>query len=218
MNKFTFNLKKFLSKKQKPLLLNIVGVGPGDSSLLTNAAIKTIKKSTVIFYPISGEDKKSYAAEIVKKYIRFKKQIPIVFPMARKEFNAEEIWSNSTEKIVKHINNRESVVLLCLGDPSIFGSSSYISEKIRTKYPEILIKTMPGISSISAGAAIQNLQLLKQGEILKVLECPNNQNEFNDLLQNEFKEKNVLVLMKIGKRWIWLKDLLKERGIIDKCF
>ena len=106
MNKFTFNLKKFLSKKQKPLLLNIVGVGPGDSSLLTNAAIKTIKKSTVIFYPISGEDKKSYAAEIVKKYIRFKKQIRIVFPMARKEFNAEEIWSNSTEKIVKYIKNR----------------------------------------------------------------------------------------------------------------
>ena len=100
--------------------LTIVGVGPGNPSLLTIAAINAIKKAKVIVCPISDDNRKSFAAEIVKKYTKFKKNIPIVFPMARKDVDPDEIWSNAAEKIVKFIKNGESVVLLCLGDTSIF--------------------------------------------------------------------------------------------------
>jgi len=51
----------------------IVGVGPGDPSLLTIAAVEAIKKAKVIVFPISDDNKKSFAAEIVKKYTKFKK-------------------------------------------------------------------------------------------------------------------------------------------------
>ena len=51
----------------------IVGVGPGDPSLLTIAAVDAIKKAKVIVFPISDDNKKSFAAEIVKKYTKFKK-------------------------------------------------------------------------------------------------------------------------------------------------
>ena len=54
--------------------LSIVGVGPGDPSLLTIAAVDAIKKAKVIVFPISGDNKKSFAAEIVKKYTKFKKK------------------------------------------------------------------------------------------------------------------------------------------------
>ena len=99
--------------------LTIVGVGPGDPSLLTIAAVNAIKKAKVIVFPISDDNKKSFAAEIVKKHTKFKKNIPIIFPMARKDFIPDEIWSNAVEKIVKFIKNGESVVLICLGDTSI---------------------------------------------------------------------------------------------------
>ena len=42
--------------------LTIVGVGPGDPSLLTIAAIDAIKKAKVIVFPISDDNKKSFAA------------------------------------------------------------------------------------------------------------------------------------------------------------
>ena len=212
------NLQQILFKKFTYGNFTIVGVGPGDSSLLTKAAIKAIKTSNIIFYPTSGNYHKSYSAEIVKKYTRFKKKIPIIFPMARREFNAEAIWEKSSKLITEYIFKGKSVVLLCLGDPTIYGSSSYIAKIIRNKYPEVFIRILPGISSISAAAAIYNFDLLKKGEILKILECPNDKNSFYDLIEKELNVKTVLVLMKIGKRWPFIKDLLKQKGMLGKCF
>ena len=51
----------------------IVGVGPGDPSLLTIAAVDAIKKAKVIVFPISDDNKKSFAAEIVKNIPNLKK-------------------------------------------------------------------------------------------------------------------------------------------------
>ena len=121
-----------------------------------------IKKANVIVFPISDGNKKSFAAEIVKKYTKFKKNIPIIFPMARKDFDPDEIWFNAVEKIVKFIKNGESVVLLCLGDTSIFASSSNILRIIKHNYPEIITKTIPGISSLSATAALNDFDLVKK--------------------------------------------------------
>ena len=60
--------KAFKSYKSDSASLTIVGVGPGDPSLLTIAALEAIKKAKVIVFPVSDDNKKSFAAEIVKKY------------------------------------------------------------------------------------------------------------------------------------------------------
>ena len=59
-------LNRFLGYKYDLPSLTIVGVGPGDPSLLTIAAVKAIKNSKVIVFPISNDDKNSVSAEIVK--------------------------------------------------------------------------------------------------------------------------------------------------------
>ena len=146
-------LKVFSGYKNSSASLTIVGVGPGDPSLLTIAALDAIKKAKVIVFPISDDNRNSFAAEIVKKYTKFKKNIPIIFPMSRQEFDPDEIWFNAVEKIVKFIQNGESVVLLCLGDTSLFASSSNILRIIKNNYPEIVTQTIPGISSLSAASS-----------------------------------------------------------------
>ena len=207
-------LKKFLGLKIDFPSLTVVGVGPGDCSLLTIAAIKAIQKAKVIIFPISNDDKKSSAAEIVKDYIKFKKTIPIIFPMARQEFDPDEIWCNAVDIIVKSIKNQDSVVLLCLGDTSLFASSSNILRIISKDYPEIITKTIPGISSISAAAALSNFNLATKGETLIIKECPSDKKELVDLISRNKGKKTVLVLMKVGKRWEWVKNLLKKEDII----
>ena len=213
-------IKKFLSllnpyKTDLPTF-TIVGVGPGDPSLLTIAAVDAIKKAKVIVFPISDDNKKSFAAEIVKKYTKFKKNIPIIFPMARKDFDPDEIWSNAVEKIVKFIKNGESVVLLCLGDTSIFASSSNILRIIKHNYPEIITKTIPGISSLSATAALNDFDLVKKGETLIIKECPSSNSELTSLIKESRKNKTVLAIMKIGKRWNLVRETLKKEDIIKK--
>ena len=159
-------LKKFIGFKNDFPSLTVVGVGPGDHSLLTIAAVQAIKKAKVIVFPISSDDKKSSAAEIVKEYIKFKKKIPIIFPMARQGFDPDEIWSNAVDIIIKFIKNQDSVALLCLGDTSLFASSANILRIIKSKHPAIITKTIPGISSISAAAALSNFNLAIKGETL----------------------------------------------------
>ena len=209
-------LKRFFGFKCNFASLTIVGVGPGDSSLLTIAAVEAIKKAKVVVFPISSDDKKSYSAEIVKEYIKFKKKIPIIFPMARKGYEPDEIWSNAVDLIVKSIRNNESVALLCLGDPTLYASSANILRIINNNYPEIITRTIPGISSISAAATLGNFDLARKGETLIVKECPSNKEKLIDLVNKNRENSNVLVLMKVGKRWFWVKDILKQENIISK--
>ena len=170
-------LKNLLGFKGDFASLTVVGVGPGDSSLLTIAAVQAIKKAKIIVYPISSDDRKSSSAEIVKKYIKFKKKIPIIFPMARQELDPDKIWYSAVDIIVKSIRNNKSVALLCLGDPSLYASSSNILRIINNNYPEIITRSIPGISSISAAASLSNFDLVKKGETLIIKECPSSKSE-----------------------------------------
>ena len=209
-------LKVFRDYKSDSASFTIVGVGPGDPALLTIAAVNAIKKAKIIAFPISDDNKKSFAEEIVKKHTKFKKKIPIIFPMARKDFDPDEIWSVAVEKIVKYIQDSESVVLLCLGDTSLFASSSNILRIIKNNYPEIVTKTIPGISSISAAAALNNFDLVKKGETLIIKECPSLNSELRSLISKSRENNTVLAIMKVGKRWNLVRDTLKKEDIIDK--
>ncbi len=210
-------LKKLFSLKSDLASLTVVGVGPGDSSLITIAAVRAIKKAKLIVFPISSDDRKSSSAEIVKKYIKFKKKVPIIFPMARQEFNPDQIWSSAVDIIVRSIRNNESVALLCLGDPSLYASSSNILRIINNNYPEIITRTIPGISSISAAAAFSNFDLVRKGETLIIKECPSTQSELKALIIHTRVNKTVLAVMKVGKRWSLVKEILEKEKIINKA-
>ncbi len=136
--------------------------------------------------------------------------------MARESFDPDEIWSNAVEKIVQFIKNGDSVVLLCLGDTSIYASSSNILRIIEEDYPEVITKTIPGISSLSAAAALNNFDLVKKGETLIIKECPSSDSELTSLICRIREENSVLALMKVGKRWNLVSKVLKKENIINK--
>ena len=207
-------IKNIFYGEDNLLSLTIIGVGPGDPSLLTIAAVRAIEKSQVIFYPISADYKNSIAGEIVKPYIKFKKRIPIVFPMARKEFDSNEVWRSAAEKIIYSVNKKKSVALLCLGDTSIYASSTYIINEIKRTYPEIQINIIPGISSLSLAAALSDFQLINSGEKLEVFECPEDADELTNLIND--KKKTVLAIMKVGKRWKWVKEVLIRNSLFSE--
>ena len=136
--------------------------------------------------------------------------------MARGDFDPDEIWSNAVEKIVKFIKSGESVVLLCLGDTSLYASSSNILRIIKNNYPDIITKTIPGISSISAAAALNDFDLVKKGETLIIKECPSSYLALTSLIMECRGNKIVLAILKVGKRWKLVKEILKNEDIINK--
>ncbi len=86
---------------------------------------------------------------------------------------------------------------------------------IKHNYPEIITKTIPGISSVSAAAALINFDLVKKGETLIIKECPSSNSELTSLIKESRENKTVLAIMKVGKRWNLVREILNKEKIIN---
>ncbi len=80
---------------------------------------------------------------------------------------------------------------------------------------KLLLKPIPGISSISAAAALNNFDLVKKGETLIIKECPSSESELTTLIRESKANKKVLAIMKVGERWNLVREILKKEDIID---
>ena len=196
--------------------LTIVGVGPGDPSLLTLAAVSAIQSATVVAYPVSHDIEKSMAENIASSWIQKKtKRLPLLFPMVSEVQPRIDAWEGATKKIFQAIKEGEKVVFLAQGDVSLFSTSSYVLLQLRKDYPQCSIKIIPGINSFSAAAAVGKLPLALQNEQLLILPTPDKPEDLKELLIEAKSNQRVLVLMKLGKKWLWVRPLLDQMKLLD---
>ena len=71
------------------------------------------------------------------------------------------------------------------------------------------------MTSFSAAAAKSKLPLAFQEEQLLVAPVPESSNELKVILSDAASMNRVVVLLKLGKKWEWVKPLLEELGLID---
>ncbi len=196
--------------------LTIIGVGPGDPSLLTLAAVEAIQESTVVSYPVSVWGGESLARKIASKWItEDKKKLPLHFPMVDDLNTLKKAWRVAGHELMKMVENNERVVFLAQGDISFFSTGSYLSKEIEKCYPECLVKLIPGVTSFSAAAAKSKFPLAFQEEQVLVAPVPETSKELKTILSEAALMKRVVVLLKLGKKWTWVKPLLKEFDLLE---
>ena len=197
-------------------VLTIAGVGPGDPSLLTLAAVDAIQESTVVSYPVSTRGGDSLAEKIASKWItKDKKKLPLHFPMVDDQNTLKSAWRVAGKELMKMVDKGERVVFLAQGDISLFSTGSYLSKELEKYHPECVVKLIPGVTSFSAAAAKSKLPLAFQEEELLVLPVPDSYDELKSILSDAASKKRVVVLLKLGKKWVWVKPLLEELGLIE---
>ena len=195
--------------------LTIAGVGPGDPSLLTIAAVDAIRDSTVVSYPVSTRGGESLAEKIASKWItKDKKKLPLHFPMVDDQNTLKSAWRVAGRELMKMVDKGERVVFLAQGDISLFSTGSYLSKELEKYHPECVVKLIPGVTSFSAAAAKSKLPLAFQEEELLVLPVPDSYDELKAILSDAASKKRVVVLLKLGKKWEWVKLLLEELDLI----
>ena len=198
-------------------VLTITGVGPGDPSLLTLAAVDAIQESTVVSYPVSTRGGASLAEKIASKWItKDKKKLPLHFPMVVDENTLKGAWRLAGNELMKMVEKGERVVFLAQGDISLFSTGSYLAKELEKYHPECVVKLIPGVTSFSAAAAKSKLPLAFQEEQLLVLPVPDSYEELKVILSDAALKKRVVVLLKLGKKWEWVKPLLEELDLIKK--
>ena len=196
-------------------VLTIAGVGPGDPSLLTLAAVDAIQESTVVSYPVSTRGGDSLAEKIASKWItKDKKKLPLHFPMVDDQNTLKSAWRVAGKELIKMVDKGERVVFLAQGDISLFSTGSYLSKELEKYHPECVVKLIPGVTSFSAAAAKSKLPLAFQEEELLVLPVPDSYDELKSILSDAALQKRVVVLLKLGKKWEWVKLLLEELDLI----
>lgn len=134
-----------------------IGVGPGDSELITLKGINAIKQSDYIFIPKSKGE--STAGLIADEYTEGKNIIELEFPMG--EDNSDR-YKKAAKIIDETLKDGQVASFLTLGDPMTY--STYIYLILELSEYNIDISTIPGITSFAASTSILNTPLTLKGE------------------------------------------------------
>ncbi len=188
-----------------------IGVGPGDSELLTIKAVRVIKSVDCVFAPRADLKKSSLALDIVKDVCVGKRIVEQVYPMTKDRSKLKEAWLSSANEIRDELYAGNDVAYLTIGDPMTFSTYCYLLQQLSHIIPSQNIQTVPGITSYNAAASLANFSLIEQNEKLAIIPVSNDIDELRPIL-NSF---DTVILMKVAKKLDDVIDLLVEMKLTD---
>lgn len=189
-----------------------LGVGPGDPELLTIKAHRILREVDIVCVPISKMEQESLALSIVKPYLQEDKLVmELHMPMTQDETTLEASWSGAAEQILPYLQEGKQVAFLTLGDPSLFSTYTYLLTRIKKLDPEIVVETVPGITSLAAAAARINLPLAEGEERLTIVPALLDVDELTGILA----ESSNVVLMKVSRQFPEIVRILEQEGRLE---
>ena len=186
-----------------------IGVGPGDTELLTLKAAKVLKTVPVVFSPKSAKEKESIALSIVRPILKERKDykrlmlVEPIFPMIEDKKELEKIWNSAADMMAQYLDSGRDVAFITLGDPSVYSTYSYVQKRLAGRYE---IETIPGITSFTACAAAKNKALVEQDEVLTVVP------KIDDRLEEIMEYSDSVVLMKASRNTKELESAIESKN------
>ena len=197
--------------------ITVVGVGPGDPELITVAALRAIRRATLVAYPVARPEAEGMAAGIAAPWLRPRqRRLPLVFPMVLEAEPRRQAWAEAAETLAAAVADGERVVFLCEGDPSLFASASYLLLALQ-RQPLLTVRVIPGITAVAAAAAVGRWPLALQQESLLICPTPDTAAELEQLLKQATAGAQQLALLKLGHRWPWVRQLLEQQDLLKSA-
>ena len=192
-------------------LLYGVGIGPGDSELLTLKALKILKENRVLAVPqTKGEN--NTALDIVSQVIDIsdKEILYINFPMTTDKELLKESHKKSAQLISSYLNKGENVVFISLGDISIYSTFGYINSIIKDMgYKTVMIPGIPSFCAVSSALGISITDMKKPIHIIPAVHGD---------IEESIKLDGTKVFMKSGSSAEDLKKSIQEKGLNEKAY
>lgn len=177
-----------------------IGVGPGDSELLTIKAVRIIEKCQVIVAPSAKEGGESIALETAKEYIKPGTEVVIRhFPMGKKDRVIKAV--EAYEFIEERLKEGKDVAFLTIGDPYVYSTYSHMLKHVRDCGFEV--QTIPGITSFCAAASLVNKTLVVGDEPLVIMPATK---------VGEITDEKFVAVMKVYKHEEDVLNVLEEKG------
>lgn len=186
-----------------------IGIGPGDSELVTVKAAKMLQELDILYTPEAKKNAKSLALSIAEPYLSDKLEIKQRhFPMVRDKSLKLGPWTEIAEEIVADVQSGKNVGFITLGDPMVFSTYSYLLDIIGNR---IETKTIPGITSYNSIASEVQVPLVMDEETFAVVPATAGM----ERLEKAIKVHETVVIMKVANHLAAILDLLKGHQLLE---
>ncbi len=192
-------------------LLYGVGIGPGDSELLTLKALRILKENRVLAVP-QTKGEKNTALDIVSNVIDIsvKEILYIDFPMTADERILAESHKKSADLICGYLKKGENVVFISIGDISIYSTFGYINNIIKyLGFKTVMVPGIPSFCAVSSALGISLTDMKKPVHIIPAV---------HGGIEESIKLDGTKVFMKSGSSAVELKNTVNEKGISEKAY
>lgn len=189
-----------------------IGVGPGDSELLTVKGARLIGEADVIITPKTEKKDGSVALTIANPYIQEHTEIvPVVFPMVLNDSEQQEGWEEARRIIVGLLDAGKQVVFLTLGDPMFYSTYMYVYRLVEQAGYEI--ETVPGVTAYCAIGARLGYPIVEKEEVLAIVPATAPKDKIDKVLA----VADDAVIMKVYRNFGEVQDILKKYDMADNA-
>ncbi len=190
-----------------------VGVGPGDPELITPKAVRVLREAEVIFAPKSRGVKKSRALSVVEHLLKGKIIVELEFPMTRSKEILRRSWVEAVGRIYAELEKGKDAAFPTIGDPLFYSTFVHVAEKMKETHPNVEIKAIPGVTSLSACSADLVVPLGIEREKIAIIPASYGVDDLRPLR----KAFDVIVLLKVSRHYRAVVERLEEAGLVDKA-
>ena len=188
-----------------------IGVGPGDPDLITVKGLRALRDAPVLAYP-APEAGESVTRAIVASHLEGadKTEIALRMPMAAARFPAREVYERAARTIGGHLDAGRDVACLCEGDPFFYGSFSFLFQRMVERYP---VRVIPGVSSLTACAAVAGAPLATRNDVLAVVPATLGEEE----LRERLAAADAVAVIKVGRHLAKVRAVLDSLGLSERA-
>jgi len=196
-----------------------VGVGPGAVDLLSVRADKLVREAKYIAFfrkaGRAGHARQIASTLLSKDVIELAMEYPITteIPLSDQRYSEvlSEFYKKYSNKIISLSQTGIDLVILCEGDPFFYGSFMHIYSRVKDKCP---VEVVPAITGMSAAWTATDIPITWGDDILTVLMGTLDKTT----LENQLKDTNAAIIMKIGRNLPKIKKALERTGRFYDAF
>ncbi|MCC6020207.1 MAG: cobalt-factor II C(20)-methyltransferase [Thermoproteaceae archaeon] len=183
-------------------MIRVVGLGPGNPSLVTVRAVEILRNASMVYVPASSRSERSLAERIVRAYTSAD-VVTVEFPMGAA---AESLLRDIASKLER----AGDAVYAQLGDPALYSTFARLLPYIKSP-----VEFVPGVSSIIACAQYAGRVLVSRDQAVAIVPASR-----RDLLEAALKLFDVVVAIKANTNIDLLNELLKKfDGVaVKRCY
>ena len=205
------------ARRSGPLLVG-VGVGPGASDLLTPRARAAIAEADTVVAAAISPDAIGRAEAAARAGSAPLRVVRLEIDVSGTETERAASFEAAASALVEHLDRREVVAFLTIGDPSLFSVFPRLAAAVRAHRPETPVQVVPGIVAFQELAAASGTVIGDDHQSIRIVNVGQDAAEIAELVDDTLaRPHETLVLFRGGRGIPAIAARLAEHGKADRA-